>query len=292
MAPLVPNCQWWTAAGSTAQDHMNSLYAFFAGTLSHWTLVEPVSVAPGTNITSFLIQQGTAPDPIQQVNIRLDAVDGLIKAIITPDGTATASTADGTTPSGFNNASNEVELTLTDSTFSNRGLIAEYPDAVLFLIEVDTQNYWEAGGHFGKIYTPFNSNDEDLGLTGHGLLGGEPDILTSPFTKNWTSNESELKVGTSVWVGAEVTVSDGTDYGGQLGGVTRFPPHVVKTSEAGVGVTSGAIVGFFKYLRLADNQRAYQSINFAVGSNQAWQHMNHSTSICGTVFLWNKTVVP
>jgi hypothetical protein len=288
MSPLVPICRWWTAADTTIQAHMNELHAFFdisnGGLAQHWVLKDTVS--DNGNVTGFLIEQGD-----QQATLTLSGE--IISCVLDPQGTKNL-VAD--LPSG--DAAPSVDLTRSDSVYSTRGVIAEYPDAVLFLLENTAQNFWLDGGHFGIIYSPFNSNDEDLFITGHGCLGRNPLITTSTsgtaanaaWISGSTAIQSQIRAGQTAWV--KVSTPLVPSGGGLLNGNLRFPPVIIRTqADSGIN-TEVVIIGTTKYIRIADTSRGHRTVYTAIGSDQAWQSIIPTVSVSPLLFLWNKTVVP
>jgi hypothetical protein len=179
-----------------------------------------------------------------------------------------------------------------ENSKGSSGIIAVYPDAIMFMIANNNQTQWQRGCLAGKIYQPFNSNDELLGITGYGILGKNPRIIAGSSADLWissntASNTMQIGINSTDWLESKVRILD-LGSSGQVGNNTRFPPLVVRTD------TGPVAIGFTKYIRKVDTSRiAFRGLIPANDSDQAWLYLaGDSSTATPYAILWNKTVLP
>lgn len=283
MTVLVPNCAILSPATASLQDHFNALRDFFDATATSFSIVDEVE--SGGDYSALLVEQGG-----QQIEIDIDGTS--IRCRVDPDGTR-ASLADAPSASASARVAH-----FSATTYASRAVVAEYPDAFLWLLEDSTGGFYAHGIHAGIVYTPFRTNDPALGISGHGMMGGIPRFTSSTGAGYWLSTTATVttlvRVGAANWDRAsELTASDTSvaNMGGLLDGSLRLPPLVLlsRGAPANTGICR---LGLTKYLAMAASLQPTKSIVPSTNSDQGYLYIRGLAGNGPFLALWDKTVTP
>jgi hypothetical protein len=195
-----------------------------------------------------------------------------------------------------------VVASINESTHGNRIHIAEYPDAILIGINNKTNSAWIDACHAGRIYCSNHLSDPDRGSDGHGILGGNPKIVTINDTSSWMAlgtNTSIFRIGNTNdnnidWKSAIPMYDLNVSHAGFLGGFERLSPIQIRASQYdGNDYQPGVCFGVTKYIKEYKSNQPHRAMipSEELDSDQAWLIFNSShNEYVNNVILWNKCV--
>lgn len=284
MTEILANCARLEPSGTSPQDHLNAFVTWVSDHGVYWEVTD-AEVDDGDTDAALL----SCLSDDQQIELRMDGSDVSVR--LDPEG-GRASLGDS--PSA---AVSPYQIGISASvTYGARANVMEYPDAFIWCARDPTLVFYREGIHAGLVFTPFNANDPDRGVSGHGIMCGSSQIGATNLNRVWLSgqsnpanHQSRVRVGLERWELFRGFETPGIVNSGQVGSSLRFSPIM-----CGVTDEDNVRLGATRYLRTAHTTDAARTVLPASSgaSDQAFIYLGYRTSNDPLLALWRKGVTP